>query len=232
MTLSLFARKCGLWFKHHIIQIIFPRAYEDHSARRFYRENKDSFKFAPLHNNSKIRVGFFIQRAETFDAVQSIFENMLADEAFEVYALVIPRFDQNQNRFNFETLETNLNFISKYKDKCKIVNTYQNNKFIDIEQFEIDYLFLCVPYENHYPVEYAFDKLHKFSKVCLTQYSFIFWDEFPLLQTSFPMKTLANCDYVFADNLLSHEYLLSLYKVVSKKTHKKYVFWVFFEKLI
>ena len=231
MKPAAFAKKCFLWFKHHIIQIIFPRAYEDHSARRFYREYKDCFQFAPLHNNSKIRVGFFIQRAETFDAVQSIFESMLKDSAFEVYAFVIPRYDQNHDKFNFETIEPNLEFIKKYGDKCKIVNTYKDGHFIELEPFKIDYLFLCVPYEAHYPKEYSFEKLHKISKVCLTQYSFIFWDEFPLLQTSFPMKTLANCDYVFADNPLSHEYLDALYKVVSKETHKKYVYFFGFPGL-
>ena len=224
MNLSEFTDKGQNWIKHNIFQTIFKKSYLKRFSKTFYKNYKSYFERSPIINNEKIKVGFFIQRQETFDSVKSVVEKMILDNNFEIYLIVLPRFNQNTFEFMFETISTNMEFANKYKGKCQVINSYKDDKFIDLASLKLNYLFLATPYEEHYPKEYSFDKLHAFTRVCLIQYAYLCWNKLAYIEATFPEKTIACSDYIFADNPTSLNYLNAVFTTVRKNTGHNYIY--------
>jgi len=218
MNLDEFVDKSKGWVTHNIYQRCFKKIYLRHFSKTFYKNYKSYFFHSSFISNEKIKVGFFLQRLETFDSVKTIFENMINDDVFEVYLIVLPRFNQNTFEFMFETIPQNIDFAEKYKGKCHIIDSHKDNKFLDLSTLKLNYLFLATPYEEQYPNEYSFDKLHKFTRVCLVQYAYMCWHKLAYIEATFPEKTIACSDYIFADCPTSLKYLNSVFKIAKKKT--------------
>lgn len=125
--------------------------------------------------NQKIKVGFVVQIAWSWDKLQPIYELMNSyDKEFETYLFVIPEED-------FKTYEINPNysnnyFIKKYPKSIKVLD--ESNNCLDIVQFKLDYLFYQRPYDYRIPKMIRSSRMVKYVKCCYIPYGFTASDAF------------------------------------------------------
>lgn len=145
-------------------------------AKRAYRTIKDiesSLHIKTLNkkyeNRNKIRVGFLVQEPSIWDKLEPILDAMLKDERFETLLFIVPPVecynigDSMMQAYNYEGNY----FINKYNDSIKVLD---NNRFIDITQYNLDYLFYQRPYDELLPVEYRSESIYRKIKICYMAY--------------------------------------------------------------
>lgn len=176
--------------------------------------------------NEKVKMCFIIQRIEIFPSVQSIFEYMCLDARYDVTLLVLPRFDHATNKINVNTIEQNLKFASQIANGAEVINSYddQKKKFKRLEDYKFDFIFLGLPYQREYPMEYKFANLSKISRVCYVPYGSSYADGKEMIRTSFTTQLLTFVDYIFCDCIKTYKYCQSKLKYCQNADGKRIVY--------
>ncbi|WP_295093554.1 CDP-glycerol glycerophosphotransferase family protein [Ruminococcus sp.] len=122
------------------------------------------------NSNAKIKVGFIVQMPEIWDKQLTVYEAMLADEMFDPYLIVLPSFDLALNTFKEYGEELEF-FRSLYPDE-KIILAYYDEKWIDLKELKLNYVFYQRCWENYLPECYTTKNVIKYSKTCYIPYCF------------------------------------------------------------
>lgn len=135
------------------------------TAQKYLRE--DSHK--PI-NDRRIKVGFIVQMPEIWDKEAPVFEQMLKDDRFDVFLIVVPSYDFVKS----ETRDygSELAFFSGRYGTDRIILARRNNTWIDLEPLCFDYVFLQRCYENYLPIQYHTSTLIRFAKTCYIPYCY------------------------------------------------------------
>ena len=231
--MSNIVKKVTGWIEHHIIKNRLTNLYLLSYSKKVYKEYLSNFSSVALKHNKKIRVGFFIQRSETFDAVRTIFNHMVnCSDKYDVVTIVLPRFNQGNGELKYDSLDENIKFSkSLSNNQHKTIISYEGGHFIDLSLLDLDYLFLCVPYEDQYPIDYNFKYLHSITRLCYVPYAYTIWSDMIQMELSFPLNLLESCDYIFADNFITDKYLKSVYKDASKNNNRIFSYYFGFPSL-
>ena len=137
------------------------------------RSSRKIKKVTQKSHAGTIRVAFIVQMAEIWDKEEPVYEAMLTDDRFEPTLIVVPPYDQVQERVT--TCYDDNFFLEQYPDAVK---GYDNGKWIDLKQQQYDYIFLQRPYDHYLPAGFRGSDIVAFSKVCYIPYGFSSADVF------------------------------------------------------
>lgn len=137
--------------------------YDDYKADRYMK-----IVAAKKNNHDKIRVGFIVQMAEIWDKQIDVYNEMKNDSLFEVFMFVVPKYDIAEGRV--EINYDNNYFINNYKEAIRFFDDKKNN--INIDSYELDYVFYQRPYDMYLPAELRSNELVKKIKCCYLPYAF------------------------------------------------------------
>ncbi|WP_197018222.1 CDP-glycerol glycerophosphotransferase family protein [Treponema sp. C6A8] len=123
--------------------------------------------------SGKIKIGFLLQDLNVWNKESSIAKVLFNDDRFDVYLICLPGAF-NDDRIVVRLNENYNNVIEEYScQRCKIINAFENNKFIDLRKLKLSYLFYTRPYNNFLPKEYRSYNTSRYLKICYTQYAII-----------------------------------------------------------
>ena len=121
--------------------------------------------------HSIIRVGFVTYEIETWDKLEPVYADMVRDERFEPIIFVLPQYDHLKNQVS-ESVDITL-YEKKYVDSDNIIPYYKNNgEEINVEEYDLDYIFLSDPYDYYIPDQFKSYNLVKYVRICYLPYGF------------------------------------------------------------
>lgn len=140
--------------------------------KKIKRNFRKGYKFFTLkklkshHLTKPYRVGFIVQFFPIWDKQIDIYEEMLTRKDIQVFMFVIPDYDLKNNKIS-NTYKDN-NFIKKYKDAIKVLDDQGN--WLDLRQYNLDYIFYPRPYDGYLPKQYRSDEISKYCRCCYIPY--------------------------------------------------------------
>lgn len=154
-----------------------------------------------IMQKQKIHVVFVCHRAALWNALKSVYEACMADEAFDVTIVAIPNKKQlpkiglAHEEYVSEGAEE---FFSNYK--CRVINgyDYENKVWFDLRKLEPDYLFFQTGYDICRPPQYKSDVVALYTKLCYVHYGMPFMGGM-IAEESFPVSFLKNTYFHFAE---------------------------------
>lgn len=177
-------------------------------------------------NNSVPKVIFIVQRTEVFSSVETIM-NSFINKGAEVYLLPLPRYNQGEGRFDFESYRKNYDFCSKKTSLSHILEPFdeKTNCFIDVIDDTFDYIFINTSYNIAYPSPFKFEVLSKKSNVCFVPYGgVLIVKNSNIFNIVFNDELLSNVRYIFADNKPSYLFLKKKMKKIEALEKKEIVY--------
>ena len=121
----------------------------------------------------KIRVGFIIQELAVLNKSLLLIEQLMKDNRFQVVLLCVPSNILDGKLVN---QVGNVNDVFDYlnlRGYRNLVNTLdESNNWINIEKFNLDYIFYNRPYDSVYPEPYRSKTVSKYTKICVVLYAF------------------------------------------------------------
>lgn len=136
--------------------------------RKFIRIHKffvlRKIKNYPL--NKPYKVGFIVQLFTIWDKQIDIYEEMLKRKDIQVFMFVVPDYDFKNDKI-LNTYENN-KFIKKYKNAIKTLDN--QGKWLDLKQYNLDYIFYPRPYEDYLPKQYRSNIISKYCRCCYIPY--------------------------------------------------------------
>jgi hypothetical protein len=120
------------------------------------------------HHSDKVRIGFIVQGATSWDKMEDVYEIAKARADIETYLFVVPPED-------FDTYViipdyTDNFFCNKYPESIKALD--ENGVCLDLADYHLDYLFYQRPYDYRIPKELRSDRMVKYTKCCYIPYGF------------------------------------------------------------
>lgn len=179
----------------------------------FYNRRTNKIE-RPLIDKKNIRVLFVVQRIECFNSSFSVYLKMVHDDSFNVSVISLPRFLQfstdRHNKFDLQTVDDIFGFCKSLPGNHKTINSYDNltKCFIKIDDFEFDYIFINIPYEEQYPEEINIKILNTIGRICYLPYGYNSTKNSYLFETTNPVSSLNYFDTYYAINKKSYVELL------------------------
>lgn len=112
----------------------------------------------------KIVVVFLCQYGPVWNKLKSVYEKMQNDERFENVLLAIP---EDINNIDMKIYDY---FHKIYGDK--VINAYDDGKWIDLKNLNPDYVFYQRPYDQYLPASYRSNVVAGYAKVCHVAYGY------------------------------------------------------------
>lgn len=155
-------RKIVRWLKSEIEPFVFW--VQKNKSLYYLKKIKKSKKVV----SDKIKIGFIVQDASVWDKQVELYGKMRTDSRFEVFMFVVPEED-------FYTYEINNDyknnyFTTKYPEAINALK--DDNKCIDLFEYELNYVFYQRPYNYRIPKELSNTRLVKKIKCCYIPYGF------------------------------------------------------------
>lgn len=153
-----------------------------------------------------IRIGFIAQVSSSWDKLESVYEAAKQRSDVEAYLFVVPQD-------NFDTFEivpdySDNYFTNKYPESIKVLD--ENGSCIDLDKYNLDYLFYQRPYDYRLPEMIRCKRMVKYVKCCYLPYGFTASDNFN--NTNLKSDFFDNQYFIFMDS----PYMKSLFE---KKYH-------------
>lgn len=165
---------------------------------------------AKKNNHEKIRVGFIVQMSEIWDKQIDVYNEMKNNPLFEVFMFVVPKYDITERRV--EINYDNNFFIDNYKEAIKF---FDNEKHvINIDSYELDYVFYQRPYDMYLPAELRSNELMKKIKCCYIPYAF--WP-FEDISVGYDKTFFKNIYISFMDTEENANYLKNILRLKRNK---------------
>lgn len=179
--------------------------YDDYKADRFIKN-----VMAKKKKHDKIRVGFIVQMPEIWDKQIDVYNEMKNNPLFEVFMFVVPNYDITERKL--ENNYDNNYFINNYKEAIKF---FDNEKhIINIDSYELDYVFYQRPYDMYLPAELRSNELVKKIKCCYLPYAF--WP-FEDKSVGYDIVFFRNIYLSFMDTEENADYLRNILKTKNNK---------------
>lgn len=133
-----------------------------------------------IHNrkkdiNTRIKVGFLAQAPASWDKQSDIYEEMKSRPEFQVYLFVIPNCSIKNFIIDDFTYNNNY-FIKNYPEAIKYFKS--NGQYIDLNSYQLDYVFYQTPYESYLPKSLRSERLMRYIKCCYIPYGYTASDNF------------------------------------------------------
>lgn len=169
-------------------------------------------------NDSKIiNVGFMVQEPSIWDKQENVYLAMKADERFNPIMLVVPNY-------NFETKQLEENypnfFFEKYPEAIKVFNGDGN--IIDLEKYNLDYIFYPRPYDHYLPKQIGSEIVMKKVKCCYIPYGPEQYQTDQVMKLTYTASFTRNMYYIFTDHKKSIEFLKERYNRNYKKGYQHF----------
>ena len=167
--------------------------------------------------SGQIKVGFLVQLPEIWDKQVLVYEAMKNNNKFKVYLFVVPKYDFIAG--SVETKYEDNYFLNKYEDAIK---TYNRDTWIDLKEYNLDYLFYPRPYDHYLPKQYRSSATRKFVKCCYIPYGYNGGQQFDGMNTD--KKFFKNIYCVFADTDYTADLISKKFNSSKEKAAHKIVF--------
>lgn len=161
--------------------------------------------------SKKMKVGFVVFEPETWDKLNPVYNELKSRKGIEVKIIIVPSFDQALKITTHYGKE--LNYFKKIDNDS--VLACQNNKWINIEKEEYDYIFYQDPYNEHVPPALRSDNVVKFAKICYVPYGFVGSNDLSNIVTN--KAFFRNVTYGFLDTQNNFKILTNRYQNNIKK---------------
>ena len=182
-----------------------------------FQATNDLLRVKKNHKCSgQIKVGFLVQLPEIWDKQVLVYEAMKNNNKFKVYLFVVPKYD-----FIASSVETKYEdnyFLNKYEDAIK---TYSGDTWIDLKEYNLDYLFYPRPYDHYLPKQYRSIATRKFVKCCYIPYGYNGGQQFDGMNTD--KKFFRNIYYAFIDTDYSANIINNKFNCAKEKSAHKVV---------
>jgi hypothetical protein len=147
-----------------------------------------------------IRVGFIVSEPETWDKLNTVYDEMNGRDNFNLFIIVVPSSDEDLSLGNKYSYELDF-FKEKYENVLPAYDGYGNT--VNIKLLNLDYVFYQDPYNIHYPKKLQSDKVAKYTKICYIPYGYTISGNFSNLLLY--NRSFFRCVYRFyADNKSVH----------------------------
>ena len=120
----------------------------------------------------KIHVGIILQDTSAWDTILPVYRKMLEDNDFDVKIILVP-----QVSFKWYLFLNSIDCEKVYRIGATLSKDYIkaydeiNKKWVDLEEYDFDYMFYMIPYETYLPKNYRAHRLSQFTKVCYVPYA-------------------------------------------------------------
>lgn len=122
----------------------------------------------------KIRVGFIVQMAEIWDKQEPVYREMSLRDDMEVVMLVVPPYDFKNKKLTMDYQDNY--FLNTYLEAREAI--HPDGKVVNVEDFNLDYVFFPRPYDIYLPKALRSTTLVKKMKCCYIPYGFTETDAF------------------------------------------------------
>lgn len=119
--------------------------------------------------DKRIKVGFIVQMPEIWDKEAPVFEKMINDDRFSPKLIVVPSYDFAKSRIG-EYGDELAYFQNKYDNEL-IIKAF-DEKWVDIESLQFDYVFFQRCYEHYLPEQYRTNVVANYAKTCYIPYCY------------------------------------------------------------
>lgn len=170
----------------------------------------------------KIKVAFLCQYVQAWNKFEALYESMTKNKDIEVYLICIPDKIEN-NKFNgrWDENETYDFFLKK---KYNVINAIlSKDKWIDLKQYNFDYIVYTRPYQSFLPKEFLAKKVYQYSRIVFLLYGWCITKE--IYSTVFPKDFCKYVDIFFAVSEYEKDEFVKRYPVSTKLGLKKAVFF-------
>lgn len=116
-----------------------------------------------------IKVGFLVQVPEIWDKQAPVFEAMTKDSRFEPYLIIIPSSEFGS--FKISGYGKELKYFEGLYDTKYIIKAYADNKWLDLKQLNLSYVFYPRCWEIYIPEQYHTNEMIKHIKTCYIPYA-------------------------------------------------------------
>jgi len=183
--------------------------------RMFYlRATYDLLKTKMRSNvNAKIKVGFMVRMIELINKCKPLIDNLLADERFEVYILCVPSNIEDGRLIKSENNNDIYEYCKQfYSNSINTLNT--NGTWVDIKEYDLDYVFYSHPYDSVYPHFYKSKNVCKWSKICVLLYGMLLTKE--MLNIMLNKKFFRNVYLYFAETSYVRDFNINRFPITHK----------------
>ena len=182
------------------IKKLIPQSIKDNIKIINYKR-KYKYKRSKIRNN-KCVVLFLVSRTHIFSSVESVFTEANKNKEIDAYLIALPdRANDKKNMDNSNVIDFCKNIAGE-----KAIDCYDSNgSFIDLRNFNPDYIFLGIPYNEEYPDGFTFNELAEFSKLCFVPYGYGFLSGV-VIETCFNLCLLSHISYLFAEGPVGNNY--------------------------
>lgn len=116
-----------------------------------------------------INVAIIVQFSEIWDKLSPVYTEMKKRENFNIRLIIVPYYDF-KNKYVSTSYGSELEFFKGVSDN--IILAYENGNWIDIKDYDFDYVFYQRPYDMYLPEKLKSDYVVKYSKICYIPYAF------------------------------------------------------------
>ena len=148
--------------KQPLVTVLDKIAFSVHSYRHILRIKKK------LYKKEKINVVFLCQFPEMWNSTKSVFLALEQSELFHPVILAVPKKKVMGLKEIF--LENNDALDYFCKDFVCVADSRRNGGYVDIREFQPDYVFIQRPYDGCMPPQYRIKELIKSALICYIPY--------------------------------------------------------------
>lgn len=163
--------------------------------------------------NKPYKVGFIVQLFAIWDKQIDIYEEMLKRKDIKVFMFVVPDYDFKNDKI-LDTYENN-KFIEKYKDAIKVLDNQGN--WLNIKEYNLDYIFYPRPGDDYLPKQYRSNVVSNYCRCCYIPYGLTGSDNFD--DTNAPFFDNIYC--LFMDSDYQKKLIESRYPISCKYSVKQ-----------
>ena len=165
---------------------------------------------AKVKRGEKLNVLFLLQYPEMWNSEKSVYSSMRSSNMYSPLIVTLPK-QKGVNYSNNQFMEVNEASLFCKSENLEFFDTWDDNKWKDIDRLDSDFIFIQRPYDECMPRHLSLNELAKKAIVCYIPYGYNFNDiHFPI---EYNINFFNNVCCYFADCRDSFEYVKNRYKL-------------------
>lgn len=189
---------------------------------RFIPRNRKYYEISKLRQNNKdrnITVLFLVQTPNVWNAVDSIFNSLVAHKNVKVFLIALPPL--SGPKLLTDEVYQNYSFCkTKYPNGAIESYDKENKCYFDLNLLKPDFIFVDKPYSDYYPSDYSLANLSKIAPVCYVPYGYNL-TEWNMHRFEFDENALRYFSYIFVDNEGTYRYCKKKIFLSEYMSHKR-----------
>ena len=172
------------------------KALRNLKLRKYFRNYKQ------IIPGKKIRVGFIVQLYSLFDKQRSLYEMIRDRTDMEAFLFVVPEDDWKE--FSVPDDYSDNMFLRNYPEAIRVHKA--DHSYINLEDYQLDYLFYPRPYDEHLPEPFKSSHMMKTVRCCYIPYAFTISDVF--LGNNIYNHFFCNMYFLFMDSKYTEKLMI------------------------